>query len=236
LPTPEKTPARDPRIAFLGGCNNFGSAIVLKQDGDGGEVGEEEARTVERVSKDAFEKLAREQLPRLYSVARQLTDAGAEDLVQECLLRAYRAFGTLSAPEAGSAWMRAILVNAYRDRLRKESRAVQEVNVEDVDDFSLYRTIAEEDPFPYSDSLHLDILQAFGKEDVHAVLMRLPDIYRAPLVLRYMQGFATKEIARMLGAPLGTVLARLHRGRKVFEKELWLYASETGLLAKEVTP
>ena len=66
--------------------------------------------------------------------------------------------------------------------------------------------------------------------------MRLPDIYRAPLVLRYMQGFATKEIARLLDAPLGTILARLHRGRKLFERELWAYASETDLLEKEVAP
>lgn len=195
----------------------------------------EELRTVERASKEAFERLTREHLPRLYSVARRLTDEGAEDLVQECLLRAYRAFGTLAAPEAGGAWMQAILVNAFRDRLRKESRAVKEVAVEEVDDFSLYRTIAEEDPFPYSDSLHVDFLRAFGREDVRAVLMRMPDIYRAPLVLRYMQGFATKEIARMLGSPLGTILARLHRGRKLFERELWAYASETGLLEKEVT-
>ncbi len=196
----------------------------------------EEVRTVERASKEAFERLAREHLPRLYSVARRLTDQGAEDLVQECLLRSYRAFGTLSAPEAGGAWMQAILVNAFRDRLRKESRAVKEVAVEEVDDFSLYRTIAEEDPFPYSDSLHVDFLRAFGREDVRAVLMRMPDIYRAPLVLRYMQGFATKEIARMLDSPLGTILARLHRGRKLFERELWAYASETGLLEKEVAP
>lgn len=196
----------------------------------------QELRTVERASKEAFERLAREHLPRLYSVARRLTDDGAEDLVQECLLRAYRAFGTLSASKAGGAWMQAILVNAFRDRLRKQSRAVKEVAVEEVDEFSLYRTIAEEDPFPYSDSLHVDFLRAFGKEDVRAVLMRLPHIYRAPLVLRYMQGFATKEIARMLDSPLGTILARLHRGRKLFERELWAYASETGLLEKEVTP
>lgn len=194
----------------------------------------EEVQTVERASKEAFERLAREHLPRLYSVARRLTNEGTEDLVQECLLRAYRALGTLSAPEAGGAWMQAILVNAFRDRLRKESRAVKEVAVEQVDEFSLYRTIAEEDPFPYSDSLHVDFLRAFGKEDVRVVLMRLPDIYRGPLVLRYMQGFATKEIARMLDAPLGTILARLHRGRKLFERELWAYASETGLLEKEV--
>ncbi len=181
-------------------------------------------------SKEAFERLAREQLPRLYALARRLTDDGAEDLVQECLLRAYRSFATLSEPEAGGRWLQSILVNAFRDRLRKESRTVREVAVEEVDDFSLYRTIAEEDPFPYSDTLHLDFLRAFGKEDVRAVLLRLPDIYRAPLVLRYMQGFSTKEIARLLEAPLGTILARLHRGRKLFEREMWTYAGETGLL------
>jgi RNA polymerase sigma-70 factor (ECF subfamily) len=62
--------------------------------------------------------------------------------------------------------------------------------------------------------------------------MRLPEIYRAPLVLRYMDGFATKEIARLLDAPLGTILARLHRGRQRFERELWTYAQESGLLLK----
>lgn len=65
------------------------------------------------------------------------------------------------------------------------------------------------------------------------VLMRLSEIYRAPLVLRYMEGFATKEIARMLGVPLGTILARLHRGRKRFEMTMWAYAEEMGLLLEE---
>ena len=147
-------------------------------------------------------------------------------------MRAYRSFSTLADPQAGGGWLRKILVNAYRDRLRKEARSVQEVAVDEVDDFSLYRTIAEEDPFPYSDSVHMDFLHSFAREDVHAVLLRMPDIYRAPLVLRYMQGYATKEIARMLDAPLGTILARLHRGRKLFERELWAYARQAGLLQK----
>ena len=76
----------------------------------------------------------------------------------------------------------------------------------------------------------MDFLSAFGREDVYAVLGRLPEIYRVPLVLRYMQGFATKEIARIMGTPLGTALARLHRGRKLFEREMWTYAEEAGLL------
>jgi RNA polymerase sigma-70 factor, ECF subfamily len=60
--------------------------------------------------------------------------------------------------------------------------------------------------------------------------MRMPEIYRAPLVLRYMEGFSTKEIARLLDAPLGTILARLHRGRSVFERTMWTYAEEAKLL------
>jgi RNA polymerase sigma-70 factor (ECF subfamily) len=67
------------------------------------------------------------------------------------------------------------------------------------------------------------------------VLQRLPDIYRVVLVLRYVDGFATKEIARLLEAPLGTVLARLHRGRHLFEKEMWAYAKEMGFLVREMT-
>jgi RNA polymerase sigma-70 factor (ECF subfamily) len=70
---------------------------------------------------------------------------------------------------------------------------------------------------------------------VREVLLRLPEIYRAPLVLRYMDGFVTKEIAGMLGVPLGTILAQLHRGRKRFEMEMWAYAEEMGLLLEEGT-
>ena len=64
------------------------------------------------------------------------------------------------------------------------------------------------------------------------MLERLPDRYRIPLVLVYVDGFATKEVARLLDAPLGTVLAQLHRGRRLFERELWDYAEETGLLVE----
>ena len=126
--------------------------------------------------------------------------------------------------------MTTILVNCCRDRGRAKARPPDEVSLDDVEEFSLYRRIAEEDPFPYSDSLHLDFLQHFGKEDVHEVLLSLPEMYRIPLVLVHMDGFATKEVAKMLGVPLGTVLARLHRGRKLFERKMWDYAQETGLL------
>jgi RNA polymerase sigma-70 factor (ECF subfamily) len=184
-------------------------------------------------SKEAFQRLAAAELPALYSLARRLVRDGAEDLVQEALIRAYRSFATLKEDYAAARWLKSILVNVFRDELRRHARSVEELPVEEVDGFSLYRTLVEVDPLPYSDTLHLDFLRAFGREDVRDVLLRLPEIYRAPLVLRYMDGFSTKEIAHMLGQPLGTILARLHRGRKRFEAELWAYAEETGLLMKE---
>ena len=181
-------------------------------------------------TKEAYQELVRSELPGLYSLARRLVRDGAEDLVQETLLQGYRSFRTLKEGAAGGRWLKTILVNRFRDQLRKRSRSVQEFAVGDLEDFSLYRTLIDEDPLPYSDSLHADFLGAFGREDLHEVLMRLPEIYRAPLVLRYMDGFSTKEIARLLDAPLGTILARLHRGRNLFERTMWLYAEETKLL------
>lgn len=188
-------------------------------------------------AEQVFQELAKRQLPALYSLARRLVGDEAEDLVQEALMRAFRSFDQLNEIDAGPKWLKTILLNVYRDGVRKKYRSVKEVPLDDFDEnFSLYRMIAEEDPFPYSDTLHFDFLRAFGVEDVQAVLLRLPEIYRMPLVLRYMEGFATKEIARFLDAPLGTVLARLYRGRKLFEKEMWAYASEAQLLERETVP
>lgn len=179
---------------------------------------------------ERFRALAREQLPRLHSIARRLVGSEAEDAVQDCLLRAFQRFDQLQADAAGPAWLTSILVNVCRDRCRARARQPDEVNFEDVEEFSLYRKIAYEDPFPYSDSLHLDFLQEFGVEDVRAVLLGLPERYRIPLVLVYMEGFLAKEVARMLRVPLGTVLARMHRGRKLFERQMWTYAEANGLL------
>jgi RNA polymerase sigma-70 factor, ECF subfamily len=181
---------------------------------------------------EQFRALAETQLPRLYTIAKRLVGDEAEDAVQDALLKAFRSFDRLQNADAGPAWLRSILVNVCRDRGRARARAPGEVSLETVDEFSLYRKIADEDPFPYSDSLHLDFLEQFGAEDVRAVVSRLPDLYRIPMLLVYVDGLATKEVAAMFDAPLGTVLARLHRGRKLFERELWDYAETKGLLVE----
>jgi RNA polymerase sigma-70 factor (ECF subfamily) len=191
------------------------------------------AHTEREEQAESFRRLAGEQLPRLYSIARRLAGDDAEDAVQDCLLKAFERFGQLKDSSAAPAWITSILVNCCRDRGRRKARQPDELDLDELEKFSLYRKIAYEDPFPYSDSLHLDFLGEFGTEDVRAVLLRLPELYRTPLVLVYMEGFATKEVARMLGVPLGTVLARLHRGRKLFERQMWDYAEESGLVKED---
>ena len=183
----------------------------------------------------SFQEVAVEHLPGLYALARHLSDgdADAEDLVQEGLLRAYRGFHSLDEPAAAGRWLRVIVTNVWRDGLRKRQRSPREVGFEDADDFSLYETLVEEDPFPYSDTLHLDFLGSFSEEDIHLVLRRLPELYRAPLVLRYIEEFPTKDVACLLGVPFGTALGRLHRGRKLFEKAMWDYARESDTLAPQ---
>jgi RNA polymerase sigma-70 factor, ECF subfamily len=178
----------------------------------------------------ALQQLAREQLPGLYALARNLDGQDAEDLVQEALVRACRSFGDLRDRSAGPRWLRVILTNVWRDRLRADGRQPDEVPVGEEAEFSLYAALVDEDPLPYSDTLHVDFLGAFSRADVHLVLRRIPPHERAPLVLRYVEGFDTNEIAALLELPLGTVLSQLHRGRCRFERELWRYAEESGLL------
>ncbi|MPY79646.1 MAG: sigma-70 family RNA polymerase sigma factor [Actinophytocola sp.] len=179
---------------------------------------------------ELFRDVAREQLPRLYRIARRIVGDEAEDAVQDCLLKAYQHVDQLRDEAAAPAWLVRILVNCCRDRLRGRARSHEDVDLDALEEFSLYRTIAHEDPFPYSDSLHLDFLAEFSVDDVRQVLLRLPEHYRIPVVLVYMHGFLVREVAEMLDTPLGTVLARLHRGRKAFEQQMWRYATEYGLL------
>jgi RNA polymerase sigma-70 factor, ECF subfamily len=179
----------------------------------------------------AFKELVRPHLPRLYGLARHLVGDDGEDAVQECLIKAYRSFGQLRDPEAVGGWLRQILLNHVRDRARHAARRADETPVEHVDDsYSLYRKLAEEDPLPYSDSLHLDFLSCVSVPDVWAVLDRLPAHYRTPLVLVHMYQVPTREVAAALDVPQNTLLSHLHRGRKLFERELWDYAVEHDLL------
>ena len=178
-----------------------------------------------------FREVVKPHLSWLYGLACRLVGDQAEDVVQECLVKAFDNFDQLRDVQAAPAWLRQILVNLVRDQVRREERRPDETPIDDVDEsYSLFRKIADEDPLPYSDSLHLDFLSCFSVPDVWAVLDELPDHYRTPLVLVHMYGVPTREVAKALDLPMGTLLSQLHRGRKRFEKDLWEYAERKGLL------
>lgn len=182
-----------------------------------------------------FAAVAREQLEGLYGYCVRLTNdrTVAEDLVQNTLLRAMRAYPELRDESSVKSWLFAIATNGWRDLCRVRSRSVPTVSLDGSDaddDFSLFAVIAIEDPFPYSDELHLDFLRLFHDEDVQAVFARINPVYRAPLILTTIHGFSCKEAAAILDVPLGTLLSRLHRSRKKLERGLWDYAVKNGLV------
>ena len=179
-----------------------------------------------------FAALTLPHLSALYRLALRMAGdpSAAEDLVQETYLRALRSFATLREPARAKAWLFQILSRLVIDRHRSSPREVPLPDDDELDRFSLYERIADEDPFPYSDDVHGDFLAEFRDEDVRRALLAMPEIYRVPLVLVYVEEMSYRELAEMLGCPLGTVMSRLFRGRKALERELWHCARRRGLV------
>jgi RNA polymerase sigma-70 factor (ECF subfamily) len=179
-----------------------------------------------------FEELALPHLKALYRLAFRLTGdtTAAEDLVQETYLKAFQGFASLRSDGSVRPWLFQILSRLATDRYRRARREVPLDEASELDGFSLYDRIAEEDPFPYSDRLHDDFLAQFQDDDVRRALASLPEVYRIPVVLVYTEEMSYRELAEVLGCPLGTVMSRLHRGRKALERELWACAKRRGLV------
>lgn len=183
-----------------------------------------------------FTALVSPHLDRMYSLALRLSGdrSEAEDVVQDALVRAYRSIGQLREPERVRSWLTKIVVSSWRDRCRKEGDHERDLSIDD-ERFSLFDTLVEEDPFPYSDRLHLDFLELFDDERLTEALRAIHPPNRTAVVLAYVYGYKAREIAELTGTTVGTVLARLHRGRKQLERALWRYATERGLLQKGVS-
>ena len=196
----------------------------------------DEGAAARRGAPNVFAALVTPHLDGLYGYCMRLCGrpAEAEDLLQETLLHGLRSHDRLREPSRIRPWLFTIATNAWRDRLRARSRQVSTVSLDAVeaegDDFSLFATLAIEDPFPYSDELHLDFLRLFGDEDVQTVFAAISAVHRLPLILTAIHGFSCKEAAAILDVPLGTVLSRLHRGRRQLERGLWDYAVQNRMV------
>jgi RNA polymerase sigma-70 factor, ECF subfamily len=185
---------------------------------------EEQAELSER-----FEREALPLLPGLYSAAHRLTrnSADAEDLVQETFLRAYRGFHQFQAGTNLKAWLYRILTNTFINSYRKRQREPQTISDDGIEDWYLYSRMASEGLEP---SAEASVIDSLPDEEVQEALSSLPEQFRIAVLLADVEGFSYKEIADIMDVPIGTVMSRLHRGRKALEKRLWDVVRERGLV------
>ena len=177
-----------------------------------------------------FERDVLPMLPHLYSAALRLTrnPPDAEDLLQETYLRAFRGFAGFEEGTNLRAWMYRILTNTFINSYRKKQREPITVQDEDIEDWYLYDRLGESGVEASAES---EVLDRIPDEGVQRALEALPEGFRMAVLLADVEGFSYKEIAEIMDVPIGTVMSRLHRGRKALQKALWETVQERGLVA-----
>jgi RNA polymerase sigma-70 factor, ECF subfamily len=178
---------------------------------------------------ERFQREALPLMPELYAGAMRLTrnPSDAEDLLQEAYLRAYRGFGSFEEGTNLRAWLYRILTNAYINIYRKKQREPQTVSADETPEWYLYDQLAETGREP---SAEAEVLESLPDEEVQDALAELPEQFRMAVLLADVEGFSYKEIAEILDIPIGTVMSRLHRGRRALEKRLWDVVRDRGLV------
>ena len=193
------------------------------------DVGEGQTRR-DLTDTERRERFVAEALPhvdRLYSAALRYTrdPTDAEDLVQEAMVKAYRSFHQYRPGTNLKAWLYRVLHTTYISMYRKAQRRPQEALHEELDDYSLFDEVSRSGA-----SAEHEVLTSLTSEEVKQALAELPEPFRLAVYLADVEGFAYKEIAEIMDTPVGTVMSRLHRGRKALQKALGTYARSRGLI------
>lgn len=171
----------------------------------------------------------------LYSAALRMTrsPADAEDLVQETYLKAYRGYASFKAGTNLKAWLYRILTNTFINSYRAKKRHPEETELEEVEDFYLFRRLGGLEAAAAGRSAEDEALDTITDDEVKSAVESLPESFRMAVLLADVEGFSYKEIAEIMDVPIGTVMSRLHRGRRALQKALHDFGMARGLVAAE---
>jgi RNA polymerase sigma-70 factor (ECF subfamily) len=196
----------------------------------------EESRVAEaqaKLSADEQKRFQDEALPlldSLYGAALRMTrnPSDAEDLVQEALMRAYRSFSSYEPGTNIKAWLFRILTNAYINTYRKRQREPQKVSADEAEQFDLYAQLRQSEEFEQTPERQ--VLDGLVDSDIITAIEELPEQFRMAVILSDIEDFSYAEMAEIMDVPMGTVMSRLHRGRKALQMRLWDIARERGIV------
>lgn len=182
-----------------------------------------------------FERDAMQYVDQLYSAAMRMArnPADAEDLVQEAYTKAFSAFHQYKPGTNLKAWLYRILTNTYINLYRKRQREPLQSNSDTIEDWQLAR--AESHTSSGLRSAEAEALDHLPDSDVKRALQAIPEEFRLAVYFADVEGFAYKEISDIMNTPIGTVMSRLHRGRKMLRDMLADYAAERGFKGADAT-
>ena len=183
-------------------------------------------------AQDQFVTDAMQHAPQLFSTALRMTRnrSDAEDLVQETFVKAWRSFHTFQTGTNLRAWLFRIMTNTYINKYNAQQRRPSETELDEVEELFLYKRLGSIDQSKLSSSAEDQMFELFTDDEVKNALEELPEAFLLPVLMSDVEGFSYKEIAEILEIPLGTVMSRLHRGRKLMQKMLYQYAVDRGLI------